>query len=150
MKNFFDIQDNDDRDNWLKQFRELFKIPTSRPDITATYRTRIDEWGRMETWQQEELMDSYNQWLTEVAADATAYCNFLVTAEELRNLSEEDLDNLADFVHHHVPGDVITQRVYDAAGGKEPFEKGFAGLMRTLEEVRDRAKTLRRIDSIGQ
>ena len=150
MKHLLDSKDENEFEQRADELRVLARVPTSQPDITAHYRTRTQEWGRMETWQREELLEFYEGWLSQLAIDSAAYCRVKLSVDELRNLSSEDLDNFNWYVTVQVPSTVIEERGKRMGLTEADINKGVAKLRRILSETLERYRTLDKIGKLGQ
>lgn len=148
MKRYIDLQTEEEAMQWLSEMKALLKIPSQRPDVTAVYRDHLDWWDKLETWQKEELTESYEAELTQLASDSTAYGNFPVTPEELKNLSGEALNDFSFFAQTHVPSAVIHERCEQLEKGLG--EKGGAKFQQMAKDALERYETLKKIENIGQ
>ncbi len=147
MKKYIDLQTEEEAFRWAAEMEVLLKVPTKRPNVTAFYRDRLDDWDCLETWQKEELSESYEESLSRLAADSVAYCDFSVTPAELKNLSDEALQDFEFFVRTHVPSDVVHKRCEDMGiDGKK-----LGGIAQQMcKDAVEQHETLKRIEKLGE
>lgn len=150
MKDFFDISDQEEFKQWADEICALAQIPTQHSDVTAYYRKSIEEWYCIETWQREELMESYEKWLSELAADSSAYCSVKLSVGELRNLSIVDLDNFSSYVITFLPSRVVHERNEAEGLTEEHTKRALVKFQKLLNDALERERILDEISKIGQ
>ena len=135
---------------WLIELKKIASIPTSLPDVTAFYRDNIEDWNQLETWQKEDLMELYQEFLVKVANDSQEFCDVGFTVEELRNLSDTTLSDLAEYITFRIPKDVLHRRLCSTPEDEADLRKCVCVVQKITRQAIERRDTLERIKNLGQ
>lgn len=153
MKLVYDlnVQNQEEIAEWLSQMKELCKCPTLLPEVTATYRNELlEEWKRLETWQKEELTESYEAELAEMSADSKAYGVVEFSIEELRNLPDDKLDELHTYLLFRIPKSVRAECFASTPQEKAELEKSVVKVQQITRDALERHATLEKIKKLGE
>lgn len=135
---------------WLIELKKIASIPTLLPGVTAFYRDNIDDWDQLETWQKEDLMELYQELLVQIAKDSQEFCDVGFTAEELRNLSDATLSDLAEYMRFRIPKDVLHRRLCSTPEDEADLRKCVYVVQKITRQAIERRETLKRIKNLGQ